>query len=115
MLVPSSDKWEDLEKAIVNYPVKRISPEHFMARFQCASSMDTDSELSRLDGSLRATGEEQEPVPGSQGMYDAVGKTLWEAQQVMVLATKGTACAARNITKLKHERSGVCLLENWKS
>ena len=45
-----------------------------MARFQHVSSMDTDSGPSRLDGSLRATGEEQGPVPSSQGVYDAVGK-----------------------------------------
>ena len=45
-----------------------------MARFQRASSMDTDSGPSRLDGSLRATGEEQGPVSCSQAVYDAVGR-----------------------------------------
>ena len=74
MPVPSPDKWGGLRKAMVNYLVKKTPPEHFMARFQHVSSMDTDSGPSRLDGSLRATGEEQGPVPSSQGVYDAVGK-----------------------------------------
>ena len=43
-----------------------------MASFQRTSSMNSDSGPSRLDGSLRATGEEQESVPSSQGAYDAV-------------------------------------------
>ena len=91
---------------------KKNPPEHFMARFQRVSSMDTDSGPSRLDGSLRATGEEQGPVPSSPGVYDAVGKTLWGAQRLMVSAMKGAAYAARSITKLGHGTSWACPLAN---
>ena len=55
-------------------PCKKTSPEHFMASFQRASSMDTGSGPSRLNGSIRATREEQGPAPSSQDVYDAVEK-----------------------------------------
>ena len=71
-----------VEESNGELPCKRISPEHFMVRFQRASSLDTDSGPSRLDGSLRATGEEQGPVPSSQGVYDVVEKNAVSSPMV---------------------------------
>ena len=82
MPVPSPDKWGGLEKAMVNYPVKTAPPEHFMARFKPASSIQTDSGSSKQDGSLQTTREEPGPASSSQGVYDTVRENPMESPTV---------------------------------